>query len=69
MKKMQPRAMSIVEIDGGFGWHVSFSNDPRLPRAGQAPTFGKALSAVRRAIRTANDGGPIPTVDNRPPPS
>lgn len=61
--------MSIIEIEGAFCWDVSFSDDPRLPRMGKSATFAKALAAVRRAIKTVNDAGPIPTVDRRPPAS
>lgn len=65
--KMRPMMLGITPRDsGGFGWSVSFTNDPRLPRMGWEETFEKALTEARRAIRKVNDNGPIPTVDRRP---
>jgi ribosomal protein S11 len=66
IRMMRPIAMDITPIDGEFWWHVGFTNDPRLPRMGRAATFEKALAAVRQAIKTINDNGPIPTEDRRP---
>lgn len=63
---MRPTMVSIMEIDDGFYWDVSFVNDPRLPRMGKTATFEEAWAAVATAIETINDDGPIPTVDRRP---
>lgn len=59
--------LSITPTTEGFGWHVSFTNDPRLPRSGTSSTFLKALSdVVETILREINDATPIPTIDRRP---